>query len=411
MVIVAGHDRTVLVQKHHAVDVKALGTALIGEGCGHLLVLLQFYLLGVGVVGLVRTAYLLYAHGHVGNVLLCPCRSGHIVGDGGRNQVPVVLVVAGSAHGVVGSGSFQTCEYLVAHDHLAAGIADGGGLAAGCLGIHVVGHGNDVEHVHVALAKQFHLGAQIMASVAQYCTPEDLYLLTLVGVAEDCLQSLAGIVLGTTDGSGVGGEVLLLETLHLHLAGGNLLACTEANDEEFCACHQVHGLAAQEVDALVALQETGGQNVVVQGINLTLLLAHGNANGILLLGIYPCLGVCLAAAKFGHVVVGNGNSLGLVVHINHGKLALLLGSHNIAGREMTGNGNRLAVGVLLAVDGHAALLQHDGVGVDLHFSDNPTAAGILACALLPQADCYGGVVQSVLVLASVPVHVLCGGSS
>ena len=248
MVVVAGHDRTVLVQEHHAIDVETLGTALVGECRGHLLVLLQFHLLGIGVVGLVRTAYLLYAHGHIIDILLGPCRSCHVVGNGGRNQIPLVLLVAGATHGVVSGGSLQTCEDLVAHNHLATGVTNSCRLAAGLLGVHIVGHGNDVEHIHVANALQLHFGAQIVASVAQNCTPKDFYLLALVGIAEYSLQSLAGIVLGTTDGGGVGREVLLLEALHGHLACRNLLAGTEAHDEQFCACHQVHGLATEEVD-------------------------------------------------------------------------------------------------------------------------------------------------------------------
>ena len=249
-----------------------------------------------------------------------------------------------------------------------------------------------------------------MASVAQNCTPQDFYLLALVGIAEYSLQSLAGIVLGTTDGGGVGREVLLLEALHGHLACGNLLAGTEAHDEQFSTCHQVHGLAAQEVDGLLALEEAGGQYIVVQGINLTLLLAHGGANGILLLGINPCLGVGLALAQSGHVVVGNRNGLCVVVHIYYGKLAFLLRCHHVAGRESTGYGYALTVGIGLAIDGYAyAILQIHGVGVNLHLADNPTATGILAGALLPQT--YGdiGIIQRIRVLAAIPVHVL--GSS
>ena len=263
MVVVACHDRTVLVQEHHAVDIETLGTALVGKGCGHLLVSFQFHLLGVGVVGLVRTAYLLYAHGHLGDGLLCPCRCSHVVGNGGRNQIPLILVVACATNSVICGRSLKTCKDLVAHDHLTASVTDGSRLATGLLGIHIVGHGDDVEHIHIAYALQFHLGAQVVASVAQNCTPKNLYLLAFIGITEDRLQSLAGIVLGTTDGIGVGREILLLEALQSHLACCNLLSGTEAHDEEFSTCNQIHGLAAKEVDILIALEETCGQHIVI----------------------------------------------------------------------------------------------------------------------------------------------------
>ena len=314
-----------------------------------------------------------------------------------------VVGVSHVFYGVECGRSLKTCEYLVVQNHLATCVADGTRLAACCLGVHLVRHRYDAEHIHVVYAGEFHLGAQVVAARAQHGAPYDADLLSVVRVCVVSLQSLACIVLHAADGVRFGSEVYQLHLAECHLACSHAHARAEAHVERLCASHQVHSLRAEEVDSLLGVEEACLKHLVAQCVNVIILPCSCVANLLLLYRVEPCVGVRLAVLELWQVVVGYGDGLCLWVDLYGGELAVLLGRGHVAWQQRSAHSNLIAVVVCLAVDGDACAA--NGVRVRHHLLQHPCAAVVLLAVVLPQTHGDGLVVYGVEVDAAVPVHV------
>ena len=159
--VVAGCHTAVGVEQVGTAQIQAVTAALVGDGSFHLLVLLQHDVLNFIIehVGVTCACGFGDASGHIG--------LGHFNPAGGCERllferagfIPLVLFARSTAYGVIAYGIFQTSKNLVAHQHGAARIAHNDGCRASSLCVDVVDHGDDVEHVHVAHALEFHFGA------------------------------------------------------------------------------------------------------------------------------------------------------------------------------------------------------------------------------------------------------------
>ncbi len=285
----------------HAADIEFVVTASVGERHLYLLAFGEFVAaLGVFVdVGLRLTCSFHQAIGHERVVHVSPVGAGerHIVV--GFGEVVLVLIARSVAHGVVGSGVFEAGEDLVAHQYGTARIAHHGGSRTSLFGVDVVDHGDYVVHVNV-VAREFHFGAQVVATIAKHGAPSDIESRFLIFIGVGSLQSLAGKVFCTAHCICVGGEVLRGEAGKRHHTGRYGIARAESNGERLRAGFEVHGLAAAEPQVFVlVLNERSCQHAVVERVNVAVGGEGCCAGNILLLRIYNgyvvrCGGVILS---------------------------------------------------------------------------------------------------------------------
>ena len=321
-VVVAGSDVAVVSQEVAAAEVEAVVAARVGHGHFNALVGFERNVLhGVSIhVGIASTRCFAHTVGNVALGHLLPRSGGEVLSREGMVKIPLVFFARSLAHGVVGCGVLKACENLVAHEHSAAGVTYDGRRAACGLGIYVVNHRDDVVHINV-FALEFHLGAEIVATIAEHGAPNDLDVGTLIIIGIVGYEGFAIEVLSTAKGRCGTREVLHLYALKGHGRSGNGLACAETYGEGLGAGLEVHGLTASEEEGVAHLHETSLKHVIAQGVEVFGLRQIGFADSRLLLRIEHCIGVGNLVGLAGKVNDGNGHSLVDIVDRNGRKLA------------------------------------------------------------------------------------------
>ena len=395
-VVVAGGHVVGIVEQVGAAEVEAVVAAGVCHGDFYLLISCECHaFLSVGGhVGIVCARCFDNA---VGQACAChrgPGRSGERNGVECRGERVVVFRAGSLAHGVVGHGIFKAGKDLVAHQHGTARVAHGGGCRAGGLRVYVVDKGNDVVHVYVVRARQFHLGAEVVAAVAEHGFPHDVHRCALISICVVGNECVAVVVLCTAHGRAFARECLHFYAVERHGRGGHVVARAEGHGKDFRAGEEVHGVGTGEVERVVSLYERGCQHVVVERVGVGGRCHFGFAHGFLLRGIEHGVGVGRGGGLLGNGGVGHGDGLRHVVNGDDDKFAFLRRCAHRALLQAAFAGHGLAVGVSRAVNGNGrAGGSYDGIGVGLQvgFGKLPAAAAVFGAVILPKAERYGAV--------------------
>ena len=395
-VVVAGGHVVGIVEQVGAAEVEAVVAAGVCHGDFYLLISCECHaFLRVGEhVGIVCARCFDNA---VGQACAChrgPGRSGERNGVECRGERVVVFRAGSLAHGVISHGAFKAGEDLVAHQHRAACVAHSGGGRAGGIRVHIVEQGNDVVHIYVVHAREFHFGAEVVAAVAEHGFPHDVHRCALISICVVGNECMPIVVLCTAHGRAFARECLHFYAVERHGRGGHVVARAEGHGKDFRAGEEVHGVGAGEVERVVSLYERGCQHVVVERVGVGGRCHFGFAHGFLLRGIEHGVGVGRGGGLLGNGGVGHGDGLRHVVNGDDDKLAFLRRCAHRALLQAAFAGHGLAVGVSRAVNGNGcAVGSHDGIGVGLQvgFGKLPAAAGVFGAVILPKAERYGAV--------------------
>ena len=395
-VVIAGGHVVGSVEEVCTAEIEAVVAAGVSHGDFYLLISFERHaVLDISeYVGIVCARGLDNAVGQAGACHRAPRSSRERNGVERRGERVVVFRAGSLAHDVISHGAFKAGEDLVAHQHRAACVAHSGGGRAGGLRVYVVDKGNDVVHVYVVRARQFHLGAEVVAAVAEHGFPHDVHRCALISIGVVGNECEAVVVLCTAHGCAFAREGLGSNAVERHGRGGHVVARAEGNSKYFRAGQEVHGVGAGKVECIVSLYERGGQHVVVERVGVGGRSQFGFAHGILLCGIEHGVGVGRGGGLLGNGGVGHGDGLRHVVHGDDDELAVLCRCAHCALLQAAFAGHGLAVAVSRAVNGHGrAGRSHDGVGVGLHvgFGKLPAAAAVFGAVILPKAERYGAV--------------------
>ena len=380
-VIIAGGDGALGVNQISSGKVQAVRSTGVLHFHNHFLIFLQLYArLHIGIdIGIVHTHGFNNASGHVGLCHLFPrvgCERNSIVCV---RQVPAVFFTCCTSHGVVSRRCFEAGKDAVAHKHCTARVAHHRGGGTGCTGIYVVYHRNDVEHIHIINAFQVHFSAEIVASVAQHGTPSDVHFAAFVGVFVVCNDLFSGKVLSTANGRGIGLQILHCHILERHARSRNVGSCAKSHSENFCTCHQIHGIRTGKIDSVAQFHKAGSQHIVAQCPNAVHLFTFGRTHGFLLRGINHSIGIGLTIGLCGECGKIDLNRAFGIIDGNCGKLAL--GSHHrhiaLLQRALTGVSITISIRITTNLYG-VATRNADGIGAlfDDHFSKCPAASCI-----------------------------------
>ena len=408
--VVAGSDAAAVgFQEVAAAEVETVATTRVGNGHFNALVGFERNVLhGVSIhVGIASTRCFTHTVGNVALGHLLPRSGGEALCREGMVEIPLVFFARSLAHGVVGCGVLKACENLVAHEHSAAGVTYDGRRAACGLGIYVVNHRDDVVHINV-FALEFHLGAEIVATIAEHGAPNDLDVGTLIIIGIVGYEGFAIEVLSTANGRCGTREVLHLYALKGHSRSGNGLACAETYGEGLGACLKVHGLTASEVEGVAHLHETSLKHIIAQSVEVVGLRQIGFADSRLLLRIEHCIGISSLVGLAGKVNDGDGHSLVDIVDRNGRKLAFGHYKLKVVLRQFALGGVGVAVLVVLTIDSHGEAfgeMHRIGAGLDDNLVERPAATSIFGTTVLPEAE---GVcaIQRIGTDALIPVEVL-----
>ena len=414
-VIVAGSHVAVGVNQVGAAQVQTVVTALVEHGGFHLLVLLQRQVLDLIVehVGIAGAGGFGDAGRHVS--------FGHFHPAGGSQRLlldrsclfPLVFVARCAAHGVVAHGVLESGENLVAHQNGTAGVAHHFRCGACGFRVHGVNHWNDVKHVHAGVAGQFHFGAEIVAAVAEHCFPNDVQHAFLIIIGIVCHECFAVEVFSTAHSVFTACEVFEGETLECHGGSGHCETRTDSHGEGFGAGFKVHGFGTAEEESIANLDEGSGEDVVLQREDTIGFRGDGCADCILLSGIDNRIGIDSLLSLHGNVGVGEGHRFGEVVDGEHSKLAFLNRHDDIALLERSIHGAGLAVGVGVSVNGDCHALGENHrvfVGSQIDFGEGPTATGVGAARILPDAKGDRAVNRVLITHAIEPVQIFSGNA-
>ena len=395
-VVIAGGHVVGSIEEVCAAEIEAVVAAGVSHGDFYLLISFERHaVLDISEhVGIVCARGLDNAVGQAGACHRAPRRSRERNGVERRGERVVVFRACGLAHGVISHGAFKAGEDLVAHQHRAACVAHSGGRRACGIRVHIVDKGNDVVHVHVVHAREFHFGAEVMAAVAKHGFPQDVHRCALISICVVGNECMPIVVLCTAHGRAFARECLHLDTVERHGRGGHVVARAEGHGKDFRAGEEVHGVGTGEVERVVSLYERGSQHVVVERVGVGGRCHFGFAHGFLLRGIEHGVGVGRGGGLLGNGGVGHGDGLRHVVNGDDDKFAFLRRCAHCALLQAAFAGHGLAVGVSRAVNGNGrAGGRYDGIGVGLQvsFGKLPAAAGVFGAVILPKAERYGAV--------------------
>ena len=395
-VVIAGGHVVGSVEEVCAAEIEAVVAAGVSHGDFYLLISCERHaVLDISeYVGIVCARGLDNAVGQAGACHRAPRRSRERNGVERRGERVVVFRACGLAHGVISHGAFKAGEDLVAHQHRAACVAHSGGRRACGIRVHIVEQGNDVVHIHVVHAREFHFGAEVVAAVAEHGFPHDVHRCALISICVVGNECVAVVVLCTAHGRAFARECLHFYAVERHGRGGHVVARAEGHGKDFRAGEEVHGVGAGEVERVVSLYERGCQHVVVERVGVGGRCHFGFAHGFLLRGIEHGVGVGRGGGLLGNGGVGHGDGLCHVVNGDDDKLAFLRRCAHRALLQAAFAGHGLAVGVSRAVNGNGrAGGSYDGIGVGLQvgFGKLPAAAAVFGAVILPKAERYGAV--------------------
>ena len=187
------------------------------------------------------------------------------------HQVPYILFSGSLTNSVVCSWSLKTCKNFVAYDCSTTCIAHDLWSRTCCLCINIVNHWNDVVHVNSVNTCEFHLSTQIVAAVAQYCTPNNGNLCTLVLILIVGNKLNTVVVLCTANGCCIACKCLCLHVNECHCRGRNIVTATKCHCERLSTGKQIHGITTCKVKRIAHLHEAGCKHLVAEYINTIVL--------------------------------------------------------------------------------------------------------------------------------------------